>query len=151
MSRPWLHAAPSHWRPGTLRNFFGYLAFPLKTSTCTDRTFESTPTPSVLHLISSRSLPLFKLWSLILNLVFTLCLQNHPHCKKRVFQLLDQRSQENKRGFLCLERVILSRADMQLLKASWKQFGLFNGLDDEFMKECIKCMRVWYCGCVGAC
>jgi hypothetical protein len=56
--------------------------------------------------------------------------------------LLDERSQENKRGFVSLEKLILSRADMQLFKASWKQFGLFNGLNDEFMKECIQCMRV---------
>jgi hypothetical protein len=56
--------------------------------------------------------------------------------------MLDQRSQENKRGFVSLEKLILSRADMQLFKASWKQFGLFNGLNDEFMKECIQCMRV---------
>jgi hypothetical protein len=145
MSRPRLHAAPSHLRPGTLRNFFGYLAFFSRHRTRTDRTFESTPTPSVTLSYTSfhPGASLFSIFLiLILNLVFTLCLQNHPHSKKRFLMLLDERSQENKRGFVSLEKLILSRADMQLFKASWKQFGLFNGLNDEFMKECIQCMRV---------
>jgi hypothetical protein len=130
-------------RPGTLPNFFGYLAlfFSPKSSNTTDHTFESTPSPSVLHHMSSGSLPFSNFLILTLNLCL-LFLQKHPDCKKHFFRLLDQKSEENSRGSMSPEKKFLERSDMQILKASWSKLGLFNGLNDEMMKECAKCMRV---------
>ena len=112
-----------------------------KTSNTTDHTFESTPSPSVLHHISSGNLPFSNFLILTLNLCL-LFLQKHPDCKKHFFRLLDQKSEENNRGSTSPEKTILERSDMQILKASWRKLGLFNGLNDEIMKECAKCMRV---------
>ena len=86
---------------------------------------------------------------LTLNLVFALRFQNHPSCRTNFFRLLDERSTENMKNVVRLEKQILSQQQMQLLKSSWRHFGLFNHLNDEIMQECARRMRVGYCGWVG--